>query len=199
MSFLPRLSVLVVLTFGSVALLACSGSSDSENASVVGQPLIEACRGTYVCTADGSNETSTVTLGRGDLGLCMAGQAYFEKDQKLTTDAGGHKLLGIWTGDTAGFDICSSDGCVHCKPQDSSSSAPGGAPSGGASRCSGSTSCSGYGAGDCSTHQGCSMHSHAVYSFGKLDHYENECQGSTPSCSSHGTADECTRQGCTWQ
>lgn len=194
---LRRLLVLTALASGSLALLACSGAADGQgegNPGAVAQPLAETCHGAYVCTADGTNETTSVVLERNGLGWCTAGEAVFQPDQKLTTDAGGHMVLGIWSGDSLAFDICNSQGCAHCKPEDTS--VPGGTTNG---SCTGSTSCSGHDPGSCSTHQGCSMHAHAVYSLGKFDHYDNECEGSTPSCSSHGTEDECKRQDCTWK
>jgi hypothetical protein len=129
--------------------------------------------------------------------VCLAGSAALEADHDVTTDAGGHQKLASWSGDSRAFDVCAEDGCLHCT-DDAAPGTPGGAAASSGS-CSGSTSCGAYGPGSCGSHTGCTMHSHAVYSFGHFDHYDNECNGTTPDCSSHDSAEACKREGCTWK
>ncbi len=192
--------LIVVLSSLSIVQVACTvghtdqGSSNGDSQASA-QPLLSTCSGTYTC-ADDSGKSDRITLRRSGA-LCEAGEAVIEADHEVTTDGGaGHQLLGKWDGDSLAFSICASDGCLRCTSAAGTSTGNSEAKSG---SCTGITSCSDYGAGDCSTHQGCSLHSHAVYSFGHLDHYENECQGSTPSCSSHDTQKECVAQDCTWK
>ena len=199
-----RSLTVVFLATGSISLLACSGGDSSSAdphtgtgaAAATALPLLERCSGTYTCKSAGSSETTSFAL-HPENGGCRAGSAWFEADHELTTDAGGHQKLATWSGDSRAFDVCADDGCLHCTDNAApTTSASASAPSG---SCSGSTSCSDYGPGSCGSHSGCTMHSHAVYSFGHFDHYENECQGSTPDCSSHDSAEVCEREGCTWK
>lgn len=198
-----RSFVVALLASSAVSLLACSGGNNASVDPLTGsgasaataQPLVERCSGTYSCKSDGSSETTTFTLYSSN-GLCVAGSAVFEADHDLTTDAGGHQTLATWSGDSRAFDVCTSDGCLHCA-DDAAPASSGVSPKSGS--CSGSTSCDGYGPGSCGSHTGCTMHSHAVYSFGHFDHYENECNGTTPDCSSHSSAEACEREGCTWK
>ena len=161
-------------------------------------PLLVLCSGAYTCT-DGSSRATHVRLLR-ENNICMAGSVCMERGQEVTTDAGGHQKLGTWSGDSNAFDICADDGCIHCTA-DAKPPSAGSADSSTSTRgsCTGSTSCSDYGPGNCGSHSGCTMHSRAVYSFGHFDHYENECNGTTPSCSSHEGAEECKREDCDWK
>jgi hypothetical protein len=202
MSQLRRAVVLAVLASASLSLLACSAGDDAPPAAAGAQastalPLLVLCSGQYTCT-DGSSEPAHVRVSR-ENDICMAGSASLEEDKGVTTDAGGHHKLGTWSGDSDAFDICADDGCLHCTNDSKPKSTGGAASPASTGSCTGSTYCSDYGPGDCGSHSGCTMHSHAVYSFGHFDHYENECTGSTPSCSSHDSASECTRQGCDWK
>ena len=201
MTIFRRVSVLLVLGSTSVALFACGADASApaphETAAATAQPLLEACNGTYTCTKDGAPLADLDLKRDGNIGLCMADDTVFASDHEFTTDAGGHQLLGTWSGDSHAFDICGSGGCVHCVAAGSAAAA--GDPGAKGGSCSGQTSCDDFSAGNCGNHEGCSLHGHAVYSFGSFDHYEDECQGSTPSCSSHSTEDECKRQDCTWR
>ena len=98
----------------------------------------------------------------------------------LSEFLGNWELNGSWSGDSHAFHECSE---LHCWQCTNDAFAVDGGASGDGARCTGLTSCSNFGAGNCGNHQGCSLHGHAVYSSGMFDHYDNECQGSTPSCS----------------
>jgi hypothetical protein len=196
-----RSFVVAILVSTSVSLLACTAGVDSGDGSPgsgasaeTAAPLLDRCSGTYTCTSDG--KTASITLNRDVIG-CYAGDVVFDERHDVTTDAGGHQKLATWAGDSRAFDICAADGCMHCT-DDAAGIAPAGGPSPSGS-CSGSTSCSYFQPGDCGSHTGCWMDSHAVYSNGYVDHYEYTCRGTTPACSSHTTAEECKRQDCTWK
>jgi hypothetical protein len=202
-----RVSAAVSIFSCSLSLLACTagnvedpnadptGTASGASAAAPAVPLLESCSGDYVCAKEGSTKTLELSLAKGFENACTSGDIYFESSQDVTSDAGSHEVLGKWSGDSQSFEICGTGDCLRCKPKDTLSASS----SGGARSCTGSTSCSGYQPGDCSSHKGCSMRSHAVYRSGSFDHYENDCIGSTPSCSSHTTESKCKSQGCSWK
>ena len=187
------------LAFTSVTLVACSSDDtagpSARSASTAAQPLVEACSGSFTCRDSDGTVEEAFTLATKD-GACTTtqGDVFLANGDWLTMKDGKLMRFGRWKGDSHAFQACDSVTCFDCANDAVASS-----PDGASARCSGRTSCDDYGAGDCGTHQGCTLHGHAVYSNGMFDHYEDECQGSTPSCSSHDTEEECTRQDCTWK
>lgn len=196
---------LSILVAASLALFACNaatGATTSEASAVAAQPLVEACSGAYSCSFRHSSKVDMAfTLSNRD-GVCTSSEGgVFRADGHWTwsSDIAGMHLTstGTWTGDSHAFELCTEVTCYRCT-NDAFPPSKTGAEGNGA-RCTGLTSCSDFGAGNCGNHQGCSLHGHAVYSSGMFDHYDDECQGSTPDCSSHDTEEECKRQDCTWK
>lgn len=204
MWFFPRASVLFAFGATSVALFACgagtNASTSQDESSTAAQPLLEACAGTFRCADDGTHHVDfELTLARVAGACTSTGNEVLTDDHQVRADVlGTPSVVGHWWGDSHTLHECSELHCWTCTNEAYPTATPG---QGGdqVSRCSGVTSCDGFGAGNCGNHQGCNLHGHAVYSSGMFDHYEDECQGSTPSCSSHTTEAECKAQDCTWK
>ena len=171
-------------------------------------PLLSACSGSFSCTQDGSSSVTSTDLTQADDGSCHAGKLTLTDtadadggSTKEVIDENGSEVA-TWSGDSASFELCTSDGCLTCtNDAKTAGAAPSSSSSSGGSggKCSGITYCSNYGAGDCSSHEGCSLDSHAHYFNGEVEYYDNDCTGSTPDCSSWDTKSECSHQGCTWK
>lgn len=202
MTILRRVAVLLVLGSTSVALVACGADTSGpppHETTATAQPLVESCQGAFSCTDGDSTVVLTFSLMKKDDACRTDKDEVFTPNHRwLTKGIDGTQMdFGSWSGDSHAFELCDPVTCFQCTndAEFAGSGNAGDQPS----RCSGRTSCDDFSAGNCGNHQGCNLHGHAVYSFGMFDHYEDECQGSTPSCSSHTTEDECKRQDCTWK
>lgn len=188
-----------IVTLGLLVMGCGADGSDSASGTLgVERSLPSACSAKYSCEISGDTfETPlheygpyfSATLQEED-GVCV-----FEG--KIEIQPGGQAFVpgewprkGEWSGSAEAFVLCVNGACATCERVGESAPSPGG-------RCTGSAdSCSGRGAGSCSTQKGCHFTSHVKYD----GSFSYQCTGYAKDCEDFDSMSSCEAQdGCGWK